>query len=304
MLTRTGVDGTVVPAPAAVEPDRPEEAAAASRTRSRSWRALTRGRGLVGLVLLGLVVLAGLLAPVLSPWDPLQQVPGANLLRPGGDHLLGTDQVNRDVWSRTLHGIRADLVVLAVGVPLGALAGSLLALLGTLSGVVDVAVQRLFDLLLSFPTLVFAIALTAVIGPGTWTVVTVIAVLETPVFGRVLRSAVLTVTAQPYVEASVAMGAPRRWVLRRHVLPNARDPLAVQLALSLSLAVFVEGAMSFLGIGVRPPAPSLGSLISDGIGYAESNVAYVVAPLVVVVVVVLGLQLVAQALGRAARGVR
>jgi peptide/nickel transport system permease protein len=269
--------------------------------RHGRWRALLRGRGLVGLILLGVLVLTGLLAPWLAPYPPNEQIPGANLLRPSAAHLLGTDHVNRDVFSRTLYGIRTDLVIVFVAVPIGALLGTLAALLGTVVGFVDVALQRAFDVVLAFPTLIFAIGLTAVIGPGAVTVIIVIAVLETPIFARLLRSSILKVRSLPYVETAEAIGARRGWVLRRHILPNAAEPLGVQLALSLSLAVFVESAMSFLGIGVRPPQPSLGSLIADGIDYVDSNVGFVLGPLVVVVILVLSLQLIAQGLGAARR---
>lgn len=274
-----------------------------SPTRGRRRRGLPR-RGLVGLVLLGLLVLAGLLAPLLAPYPPNEQIPGANLLPPSGAHLFGTDQVNRDVFSRTLYGIRTDLVIVFVAVPIGALLGTLAALLGTVVGFVDVALQRTFDVVLAFPTLIFAIGLTAVIGPGALTVIIVIAVLETPIFARLLRSSILRVRSLPYVETSPAIGASHGWVLRRHILPNAAEPLGVQLALSLSLAVFVESAMSFLGIGVRPPTPSLGSLIADGIDYVDTNLGFVLGPLVVVVILVLSLQLIAQGLGAMRRVTR
>jgi peptide/nickel transport system permease protein len=255
-------------------------------------------------VLLSLVVLAGVLAPVLAGYPPELQLERANLLGPSLAHPLGTDQVNRDVLARTLYGIRADVVIVFVAVPIGALLGTAAALLGTTATAVDVGLQRLFDVLLAFPTLIFAIGLTAVAGPGLPTVIAVIATVETPVFARVLRSAVLRVQALPYVEAARTIGAGRWSVLRRHVLPNATEPLGVQLALSLSLAVFVESAMSFLGIGVRPPAPSLGGLISDGIDYADSNAAFVLGPLAVVVVLVLALQLLARELAGARRVTR
>jgi len=278
----------------------PAEQASVRRRRS----ALLRGRGLAGLILLALLVVAGLLAPWLAPYPPNEQLTGANLLRPSAAHLFGTDHVNRDVFSRTLYGIRTDLVIVFVAVPIGALLGTCAALLGTVFGVLDVALQRTFDVVLAFPTLIFAIGLTAVIGPGATTVIIVIAVLETPIFARLLRSSILKVRALPYVETAEAIGARPGWVLRRHILPNAAEPLGVQLALSLSLAVFVESAMSFLGIGVRPPTPSLGSLIADGIDYVDSNLGFVLGPLVVVVILVLSLQLIAQGLGAARRVTR
>ncbi len=276
-----------------------------SRRAGRSWlSAMRRGPGLAGIVLLGFVIVLGVAAPLLAPYSPTEQIPGANLLPRSWTHPLGTDQVNRDVLSRTLYGIRADLVIVFVAVPIGATLGTLAALAGTLWSALDVGLQRLFDLVLAFPTLIFAIGLTAVAGPGATTVIIVIAVVETPIFARMLRSSILKVRALPYVDAAETVGASRVRVLRRHVLPNAAEPLGVQLAISLSLAVFVESAMSFLGIGIRPPAPSLGSLISDGIDYAGANLGFVLGPLVVVVILVLALQLLARALGKNRRVVR
>jgi peptide/nickel transport system permease protein len=260
---------------------------------------VVRGRGLVGLVLVALVLLAGALAPLLAPYGPTEQIPGANLVGPSGAHLFGTDEVNRDILSRTLFGIRADLVVVFVAVPLGALVGALVGLVSTLFRAADVIAQRIFDVVLAFPVLILAILLTAIRGPGLLTITFVIVVAEIPVFGRLVRSAVLTVREMPYVEASQVIGAGRGWVLRRHVLPNVLEPVIVQLALSMSVAVFVEGAMSFLGIGVRPPAPSLGSLVRDGTRNMYESPFFAVGPLVVVVALVLGFLLVAQSLSRA-----
>jgi peptide/nickel transport system permease protein len=262
-------------------------------------RGVVRGRGLVGLVLVGLVLLTGALAPLLAPYGPTEQIPGANLVGPSGAHLFGTDEVNRDILSRTLFGIRADLVVVFVAVPLGALVGALVGLVSTLFRAADVIAQRIFDVVLAFPVLILAILLTAIRGPGLLTITFVIIVAEIPVFGRLVRSAVLTVREMPYVEASQVIGAGRGWVLRRHVLPNVLEPVIVQLALSMSVAVFVEGAMSFLGIGVRPPAPSLGSLVRDGTRNMYESPFFAVGPLVVVVALVLGFLLVAQSLSRA-----
>lgn len=280
------------------DPDPGSTSTAAPTGRHHLGRAVLHGRGLVGLVLVGVVILLGLLAPVLAPYGPDQQLAGANLLGPSAQHWLGTDQVSRDVLSRTLFGIRVDLVVVFVAVPLGAVLGVLAGLATVVLERVDTIAQRAFDLVLAFPTLILAIALTAFLGAGLSTVVIVIAVAEVPVFGRQVRSIGLTVREMPYVEAARVVGASRWWVLRRHVLPNSLEPVIVQLALSMSVAVFVEGAMSFLGIGVRPPAPSLGSLIRDGVRNIYERPTFAVGPLVVVVALVLGFLLIAQALTR------
>ncbi|MEE2059505.1 ABC transporter permease [Rhodococcus artemisiae] len=269
--------------------------------RAGAWSALRRGRGLAGLILVGIVVLAGVLAPWLSPFAPDQQIPGATLQPPGGEHLLGTDSVGRDVLSRTLYGIRIDLLVVFLAVPVGAALGSLLGLAATRYDRLDTLVQRAFDLILAFPTIVLAIALAMVIGPGVWTIATVIVLAEIPVFGRLMRTSVLTVRQAPYVEAARSVGADEGWIMRRHILPNCLEPLTVQLALAMSVGVFIEGAMSFLGLGITPPTPSLGSLIKEGTQNAYHSPLFVVGPLVVVVVLVLGLLLISQALAARSR---
>lgn len=273
---------------------------AVSATRPRR-HALASGQGRAGLALVGLVVLLGALAPALAPFGATEQLPGAQLLAPNAQHWLGTDVVGRDVLSRVLHGIRVDLVIVFVAVPAGAVVGALCGLLSTVWRPLDVFLQRTFDLILAFPLLILAIAVTALAGPGVLTVCVVIVLAEIPVFGRLIRTSVLTVRELPYVEAPTVVGASRWWVLRRHVLPNSMAPVTVQLALSMSVAVFVEGAMSFLGLGVAPPTPSLGALVKDGAAHLYVAPYLVVGPLLVITVLVLGLLLVAQAMNRASR---
>lgn len=270
--------------------------------RTATWRVLTRGRGLVGVILVGIVIALGLFAPFLAPFGTNTQIDGANLLPPGGEHWLGTDTVNRDIFSRTLYGIRINLVIVFIAVPIGAAIGALVGLVSTLFPVADVIAQRIFDLLLAFPALVLAIALTALLGPGVHTVVVVIVATEIPIFGRLVRTSVLRVRELPYVEAARVIGAPNSWIVRVHLLPNTLEPLTVQLGVSMSIAVFIESAMSFLGLGVRPPRPSLGSLINEGMRNMYDSPWFAVGPLVVVAALVLGFLLISQALAGARRG--
>lgn len=279
----------------------PGDAPPAPRPPGLLRRSLLHGRGLVGLILVGVVVALGVLAPWLAPFEPNTQIPDANLLPPGPDHWLGTDEVNRDVLSRTLHGIRADLVVVFVAVPLGAAVGVLLGLVTSWWAATDVVAQRFFDLLLAFPTLILGILLTAFLGPGLVTVGVVIVAVEIPVFGRLVRTSVRTIREMPFVESGQVVGARPWWVLRRHVLPNSLEPLTVQLAVSMSVAVFIEGAMSFLGLGVRPPDPSLGSLIKDGVRLMYDAPFLALGPLALVIALVLGLLLISQSLAEARR---
>lgn len=268
----------------------------------RRWaKALLRGRGLVGLILVAIVVLAGVLAPLLSPYPADRQLPNAMLLGPSAHHLFGTDEVGHDVLSRSLYGIRIDALIIFVAVPVGAILGSFIGLVASQLAVTDVIAQRIFDVLLAFPALVLAIALCAIMGPGAFPVGCVVVAVELPLFGRLVRSAALKVRELPYVEAATVIGATRRRVLLKHVIPNLTEPIVVQLALSMSGAVFIESSMNFIGIGVRPPAPSLGSILSSSVQYLSTNPMYAVGPLIILTALILGFQLVAQALGAARR---
>ncbi|MFD0275125.1 ABC transporter permease [Kitasatospora sp. NPDC127111] len=257
-------------------------------------------RGAAGTALVGAVVLAGLLAPVLTAVDPTAQSSLA-LAGPSADHPFGTDDLGRDLFSRVLYGIRTDLLISLTAVPAGALLGCASALVSALSRWADTVVQRLFDLLLAFPGLILALAVTAVLGPGRWPVIIVIALAEIPGFGRQLRAGILVQREREYALAARVGGASRLRVLLRHVLPNAVDPLIVQSAIALSLAVFIEGAMSFLGVGVRPPEPSLGGILSQSMAYLATHPAFAAAPLIAVTALVLGLTLIAEALNEGIR---
>ncbi|GCB44853.1 ABC transporter permease [Streptomyces sp. NL15-2K] len=263
--------------------------------------ALTTARGRVGLLLVGLVVLAGLLAPLLTSHDPTDQS-GDALLGPGSPgHLLGTDDLGRDLLSRVLYGTRTDLEVIAAAVPIGALLGCSLALLAATHPVLDTVVQRLFDLVLAFPGLILALAITAVLGPGRLPVVVVIALVEIPVFGRQLRAGILVQREREYAVAARVGGTGRARLLLRHILPNCADPLVVQVAVSLTIAVFLEGAMSFLGVGVRPPEPTLGGMIGQALPYLAQAPFFAAWPLLTVTLLVLGLSLLSEALNREIR---
>ncbi|MFE6052283.1 ABC transporter permease [Kitasatospora sp. NPDC056446] len=273
------------------------------KTRARQRRylsALRTWRGLAGLALVGVVALAGLLAPLLTDTDPNAQSALA-LAGPSSAHPFGTDDLGRDLFSRVLHGIGTDLALIVTAVPIGALLGCAAALLAATSRWADLAVQRAFDLLLAFPGLILGLAVTAVLGPGRWPVVIVIALAEIPGFGRQLRAGILVQREREYALAARLGGASRARVLLRHIVPNAVDPLIVQTAVALSLGVFIEGALSFLGLGVRPPEPTLGSILSQSVAYLTTDPAFAAAPLAATTALVLGFTLIAEALNRGIR---
>ncbi|MFI1381060.1 ABC transporter permease [Embleya sp. NPDC020886] len=285
---------------AVIVDEAPAPIAPTKRARNPYIRGLRTPRGIAGLTVVALVVLLGLAAPLLTRYAPTFQTADA-LLGPSGEHPLGTDEIGRDLWSRVLFGIRTDLIVVVSAVPLGALTGCLLALVSVTSRWADVVVQRAFDLVLAFPGLILGLTVTAVLGAGKSTVIVVIAVVEAPAFGRMLRGAILSHREREYALAARVGGAGRVRLLVRHILPNAADPLVVQIAVSLSIAVIVEGAMSFIGIGVRPPEPSLGSIVSGSVMHLQDHPSYAIGPLVAISAFVLGLNLIAEALNKGVR---
>ena len=259
-------------------------------------RAPRRGRwskrAPLGAVVVVLVVVVALTAPLLAPYDPIEQDLGNVLAEPGRAHLLGTDNVGRDVLSRVIWGTRVSLVAGFVSVAIAALSGGVLGLLaGYWGGRVDELVMRVMDAVLSFPPLVLALALGAVLGAGLTGVLIALGVVYTPIFARLMRGQVLSVKTRDYVEAARALGAPGWWIARRHVLPNAVTPIVVQASLSVAFAILAEASLSFLGLGVQPPAASWGSTINAGRGYLRQAPWIVFGPGAALFVTVVGLSL-------------
>jgi ABC-type dipeptide/oligopeptide/nickel transport system permease subunit len=282
--------------PAAVV-DRP---AALARPRDRRWAVLRRAARArlapFGAVVVTVALLAALAAPLLAPYDPLKQDLGNALARPGRAHLLGTDNVGRDVLSRVIWGTRVSLVAGFVSVALAVLGGSLLGIgAGYCGGRVDGLVMRLMDAVLSFPPLVLALALGAVLGAGLGGVLIALGVVYTPTFARLMRGQVLTIMAREYVDAARALGAPGWRVAWRHVLPNASTPIVVQASLSVAFAILAEASLSFLGLGIQPPQASWGSMINAGRGYLQQAPWIVFGPGAALFLTVVGLNFVGDA---------
>ncbi|WP_425562743.1 ABC transporter permease [Microbacterium soli] len=239
----------------------------------------------------------GIAAPLFTPYSPVDQGPDA-FLPPGAAHLLGTDEFGRDLMTRVLYGIRQDLIVGAIAVPIGAVIGTILGAVSTMHKVLDMLVQRAFDVSLAFTGLVMGVTVAALIGPGLVAVLVTVSLVNIPLFGRLSRNAIRGLRSREYVLAARIVGVLPLRVLFRHVLPNALDALIVQAAVSLSLAVFLEGAMSFVGIGVRPPEPSLGSLLRTSISFLDRAPMYAIAPMIVVTALVLAFNLVGDGLNK------
>ncbi len=212
------------------------------------------------LVALATVAAAG---PLLVPYDPLVQDALAQAKAPSAAHVLGTDYLGRDVLSRVLVGARPSLGVGLAAVSIAIALGSTLGLLsGFLRGAFDLLVQRAVEVALTLPGLVLALALLAIFGSGTASLVLAIALVLTPGITRVVRAAALAVGTEDYIEAARAVGARDRRIVFRHVLPNAAATIVVLASLSLGNAILFEAALSFLGLGIQPPEPSWGNMLS------------------------------------------
>jgi peptide/nickel transport system permease protein len=256
-------------------------------------RALGENRSLaVGGLIVALLGGAALAAPWLAPYSPTDIFPGAEIQPPSARFPLGTDEVGRDILSRLLYGARISLGVAIPAVGLAAAVGvSLGVATGYFGGPLDLLAMRAFDVLFAFPPVLLAIALVAVLGPSTTNLVLTIAVLTAPQLAMIARGATLAVKPQEFIQAARALGASHGRLIRAHVLPNVAAPLVVQVALSLSIVILVEAALSFLGLGTQPPAPSWGAMLSRGRQYMVIAPWLVVAPGLAIMLAVLGFNL-------------
>ncbi len=253
--------------------------------------------GVVGGLLVLVVTLCAVFAPFVTSYDPVALEPAARLQGPSLAHLVGTDQYGRDTFTRIAYGGRVSLLVAFSSVAIAALLGGILGLLsGFYRGWFDALLMRVTDVLLSFPTILLAIALLAFFGGGTLNLILAIGIIYTGPFIRVARAAVFTVREELYVEAGRALGANDLRVLLLAILPNAAAPLIVETTLRLAYAILAEASLSFLGLGAQPPAPSWGQMIADGRSFLALSPWATVAPGLAIMVTVLGFNLLGDAL--------
>jgi len=218
---------------------------------------------LAGILLLAFIVLA-IVAPIVAPSDPTDMVPVERLKSPAESGLMGTDVFGRDVLSRILYGARISIGVGVVSVLIAAAVGTVLGLVaGYVGRWQEYVTMRLMDVLFSFPSILLAILIVSIWGAGFRSIVIAIALVQTPIFARIVRGSTLALKHVEFVQASIAAGSSTARVLFRHILPNVAGPILVQLALSMSGAVILEAALSYLGLGAVPPTPSLGSMLSE-----------------------------------------
>jgi len=256
---------------------------------------LRDGTGRIGLIGVLTVILVAIFAPLIAPASPVE-MSDALLAAPGGGFLLGTDEFGRDVYSRLLYGARVSVYVGLVATGIGALGGLLLGLMaGYYGGAVDNLIMRLMDVLFAFPSILLALAIVAVLGPDLGNTIIAIGIVRIPVFTRTVRAEVLSVKAQEYIASVRSIGVRDGRVIFRHVLPNVMAPFIVQVTLSLSSAILVEASLSFLGLGIQPPNPSWGSMLSESRRVMELAPWTAIAPTVAIVLAILSFNLLGDA---------
>ncbi|QRG65203.1 ABC transporter permease [Brevibacillus choshinensis] len=259
-----------------------------------TWRAFSRRRtAVLGLAIVSVVVLIAALAPLLTPFDPVEDVDyGNRIASPSSTNLFGTDEFGRDIFSRVLMGAQVSIAISAASVTISAAIGIIVGLVSGYYGkVIDNVLMRLVDGLMSFPPILFAIALMAALGNNTGNIIVALAVVYAPLFARLVRGTVLSVKKREYVDAIRVMGGSHIRILLKHILPNCLSPLLIQMTTYFAYAILAEASLSFIGLGVPQPEPSWGNILYDGRQYMLEAPWITIFPGMAIAITVLGLNL-------------
>lgn len=242
--------------------------------------------GKIGIVGLFLLIVVALFAPYIAPY-PYDQI-GMKFQAPSAEHLFGTDKFGRDILSRVIYGARVSLEVGIIAVGIGAVCGYLLGLLaGYFERWVDRVIMCVMDILFAFPSILLAIFISAVLGRGLVNTMIAIGIVNIPVFARTVRASVISAKGLEYVQNAKSVGVRTGTILIRHISPNVVAPFTVQATLALSSAILTEASMSFLGLGIQPPDPSWGSMLSEARTYMEQAPWMAVFPALFIIVTIL-----------------
>jgi peptide/nickel transport system permease protein len=263
------------------------------RRRRLAWHP----GAVLGSLLLGVTVLLVLVAPWVARHDPLAMDPASQLMAPGSAHWLGTDPFGRDLWSRLLFGGRRTLLVAGAALAITVSGGLILGLVtGFYGGMLDELVMRVVDVMLSFPGLLLILVFVAMLGAGSQTLAIAVGVAGVPAFTRVVRSAVLAVRSEPYIEAAQSLGGSNARIILRHILPNALGSIIAFATVQFGWAILNASAMSFLGLGESPSIPEWGAMLNLGRGYLRDAPWTSAAPGLAITLTVLAVNVLGDAL--------
>ena len=249
-------------------------------------------RVLIGPMVVVFIAAVALFARQIAPYSPTKMNPSKRFASPSAHHILGTDFYGRDILSRITYGYRSSLSVAFLSVSIALLLGGALGITAAYVGkTLDMLIMRTMDILFAFPVLLLAIVIVVILGPGMTSTVLAIGIVYVPIFARTARGPTLAVKEESFIEASRALGVSSLRIILRHILPNVSVPIFVQITISLATAILFESALSFLGLGVQPPHPSLGSMVSEGRIYIELTPWPVLFPGIAIAIIVLGFNL-------------
>jgi peptide/nickel transport system permease protein len=256
-------------------------------------RRLFRNKlAIIGMVILGLFVFCALFAPWIAPYDPIDQDVTRRREPPSWEHPFGMDEVGRDLLSRVIYGARVSLYVGVASVSLAIIAGTLIgAVSGYAGGWIDNVVMRIMDIMLAFPSLLLAIAIVAILGPGLLNMLYAIAFVSIPAYARIVRASVLAAKEMDYTLAARAIGCSSSRILFRHIMPNCLTPIIVQGTLGIATAILDAAGLSFLGLGAQPPTPEWGAMLGQGRGSVFTAPHVVIFPGLAIMLSVLGFNL-------------
>jgi peptide/nickel transport system permease protein len=271
-----------------------------------AWFRLRRNpAALLGFGLVSVFVLVAVFAPLIAPYDPLEQdlaaLGGSCCPGPSADHFFGLDQLGRDEFSRIAYGARYSLIIGVVSVVVGLSIGLLLgATAGYFGGIVDSVIMRLMDIMLAIPGLLLAIGIVAMLGPGLLQIMVAVGVTQVPIFARLLRGSILGQRENDFVLAARSVGVPRRSILASHILPNAISPVIVQGTLAMATAIIDVAGLGFLGLGPQDPStPEWGTMLTDTTRYLQTAPHLAIIPGIAIVISVLGFNLIGDGLREA-----
>ncbi|MSP14915.1 MAG: ABC transporter permease [Chloroflexi bacterium] len=253
-------------------------------------RLLRNPKGALGTAFLAFVILIAIFSPWIAPYNPVELHLRDQFAPPSTKYFFGADELGRDIFSRVISAtpiaLQAGLLAVMIAAVVGVLSG---LVAGYVGGAVDAIIMRIWDTLLAFPAIFLAIGIVTILGPGWANAVLAIAIINMPVFARLVRALTLSVKGKDFVEAAMALGCSQWHIMLRTILPNCIAPLMVQMAIAAPSAILVEASLSYLGLGSQPPAPSWGNMLSAAQGYLARSATYGIFPGLAITLVVIGM---------------
>lgn len=255
-----------------------------------AWKRLVRNKlAMIGLAIVIIMAVIALLSPFITPYDPNERMKEVSQKGPSYEHWFGTDILGRDIFSRVIYGTRISMLVGVVAVAISLAIGLFLgALSGFFGGVSDAVIMRIADIFFAFPYILGAIVIMTVLGPGVLNVFIAIGILGWASVARLFRSSILSIKEKEYIEAARALGASNARIILKHILPNSFAPIIVYSTMNVGTAIIVEAALSFLGLGVQPPTPSWGKMLSESMSYINTAPWLMFFPGLAILITVLG----------------